>query len=133
VAKQVLPQAVKQFSEKMLMHKPTISATSALSLVMLLTSQAMPAHAGEPTFADLQTMCRNDKDPRQQGYCAGFVEAIALRIAREDKACVFLQEYVDHANADLALPDLIGDLNPADYSQRAFEAVENFFYSKGCS
>jgi len=117
----------------MLMHKPTISAPIVLSLIMLLSSHVISAHAEEPTFTRLQAMCRNEKDPRQQGYCTGFVEAIALRIVREDKGCGFLQEYVDHANADLALPDLIGDLNPSDYSHNALEAVEKFFYSRGCS
>ncbi|MEK1932447.1 MAG: hypothetical protein AAAC47_22280 [Pararhizobium sp.] len=117
--------------EDTFMQRAALSAT-VLS-VLLFSGVIDPAHAEEPTFAKLQSMCRNDKDPRQQGYCSGFVEAIALRIVREDKDCAFLQEYVDHANADLALADLIGDLNPADYPQRAFEAVEKFFHSKGCS
>ncbi len=115
------------------MRRRVLSAIALLSVVSLLSGHLVSARAEEPTFAKLQAMCRNAKDPSQQGYCAGFVEAIALRIVREDKDCTLLQEYIDQANARLALPDLIGDLNPAEYSQQAFEAVEKFFYSRGCT
>lgn len=54
-----------------------------------------------------------------------------MRISRDDKSCAFLQDYLDHANADLALPDLIADINPAEYPKTAFEAVEKFFYNRG--
>jgi hypothetical protein len=114
------------------MRSHVFSGIALLSVVSLLSGHVVSARAEEPTFAKLQAMCRNAMDPLQQGYCTGFVEAIALRIVREDKGCALLQEYIDHAKADLALPDLIGDLNPAEYSQKAFEAVEKFFYSRGC-
>ncbi len=115
------------------MRSHVLSAIALLSVVSFLSGHVISARAEEPTFAKLQAMCRNAKDPSQQGYCTGFVEAIALRIVREDKGCALLQEYIDQANADLALPDLIGDLNPAEYSEKAFEAVEKFFYSRGCN
>jgi len=115
------------------MRRRMLSATALLSVVSLFSGQIFSARAEEPTFAKLQAMCRNAKDPSQHGYCAGFLEAIALRLVRDDKGCVLLQEYIDQANADIALPDLIGDLNPAEYSQQALEAVEKFFYSRGCT
>ncbi|WP_426124369.1 hypothetical protein [Pararhizobium sp. PWRC1-1] len=100
-----------------------------LSFLMLIDT----ALAAEPTFANLQSMCRNKTDPSQQGYCLGFVEAIALRIARDDKTCEFLRQYIDQANADLALPDLVADINPSGYSKKAIEAVEKFLYNRGCT
>lgn len=115
------------------MKRPAFSTAVSLSLLALVSSRVNLSHAAEPTFAILQGMCRNTKDPLQQGYCTGFIEAIAIRIARDGKNCAFLQVYIDHANADLALSDLIADLNPAEYSEKAFDAVEKFFYNKGCS
>lgn len=113
------------------MQRVALSAT--VLIAVLLSSGAGPAHAAEPTFEKLQSICRNKTDSLQRGYCTGFVEAIALRIARDDKNCAFLQDYLDQANADLALPDLIADINPAGYPKTAFEAVEKFFYNRGCS
>ena len=115
------------------MRRRMLSATALLSVVSLLSGHIFSARAEEPTFAELQAMCRNAKDPSQQGYCTGFVEAIALRLVRDDKGCALLQEYIDQANADIALPDLIGDLNPAEFSQQALEAVAKFCYSRGCT
>jgi hypothetical protein len=110
-----------------------LSSTSSLAAVVLLSCFGNLAHAEEPTFAKLQGMCRNAKDPLQYGYCIGFVEAIALRIAHGHKDCTFLQDFIDNTNGNLAFPDLIADLDPKEYSKDAFEAVEKFFYSKGCS
>ncbi len=107
--------------------KAIIVATCLLSVPMA------PAGAAEPTFASLQTMCRNTRDPQQQGYCAGFVEAVAARIAREDKRCAFLRSYIDQAKADLALTDVIADIDGTGYPTSAFEAVQKFLYSHGCS
>ncbi len=64
---------------------------------------------------------------------SGFVEAIALRIAHENKNCTLLQEYIDQPNTNFVLPDLIADLNPKEYSGDALKAVEKFFANKGCS
>lgn len=99
----------------------------------LLFGAIVPVHSAEPTFAELQAMCRNTKDPQQQGYCAGFVEAIAGRIARNDKSCTFLRSYIEPANADLTLTDVIANIDGADYPNNAFEAVEKFLFSHGCS
>ena len=107
-------------------------SVSALSF-LLLSGGVRPTYAAEPTFAKLQSMCRNKSDAVAQGYCAGFVEAIAARIARDDKGCALLQDYIDRANADLALADLIADINPSEYPKKAIEAVEKFFYNRGCS
>ncbi len=115
------------------MKTPLFSATSSLAAVLLLSCLGNLALAEEPTFAKLQGMCRNERDPLQYGYCIGFVEAIALRIAHENKNCTFLQDFIDSTNGNLAFPDLIGDLDPKEYSKDAFAAVEKFFYSKGCS
>ena len=99
----------------------------------LLSAPMAPAEAAEPTFTSLQTMCRNTTNPQQQGYCAGFVEAVAARITCEDKGCAFLRSYIDHANADLALTDVIADIDGTGYPTSAFEAVQKFLYSHGCS
>lgn len=109
------------------------SSAGSLATVLLLLWFGNLALAEEPTFAKLQGMCRNAKDPLQYGYCIGFVEAIALRIAHENKNCTFLQDFIDKTNGNLAFPDLISDLNPKEYSNDAFGAVEKFFYNKGCS
>jgi hypothetical protein len=109
------------------------SSTSSLATVLLLSWFGNLALAEEPTFIKLQEMCRNANDSMQYGYCIGFVEAIALRIAHENKNCTFLQDFIDNTNANLAFPDLISDLNPKEYSNDAFGAVEKFFYNKGCS
>lgn len=107
-------------------------SASSLALALFLSCFGNLVLAKVPTFVKLQEMCRNAKDPLQYGYCIGFVEAIALRIARENKHCTFLQNFIDNTNANIALPDVIGDLNPKEYSNDAFGAVEKFFYNKGC-
>ncbi|WP_276122078.1 hypothetical protein [Pararhizobium qamdonense] len=84
----------------------------------LLAVAITPAQSAEPTFASLQTMCMNTKDPQQQGCCAGFVEAVASRIAREDKSCALLGSYIAQANSDLALTDVIADIDGAVSGQR---------------
>ena len=109
------------------------SSTNSLAAVLLLSCLGNLALAEEPTFVKLQEMCRNAKDPLQYGYCIGFVEAIALRIAHENKNCTFLQDFIDNTNGNLAFPDLISDLDPRGYSNDALGAVEKFFYNKGCS
>jgi len=90
------------------------------------------AHAEEPTFAKLQSMCSDANDTVNYGFCIGFVEAIALRVLNENKNCTLLREYIDKSDANLAFPDLIADLDPKEYPGNAFQAVERYFFSKGC-
>lgn len=84
------------------------SSINSLAAVLLLWCFGNIGLAEQPTFAKLQAMCRDSKNPLQYGYCVGFVEAIALRIVHENKNCTFLDNYLHHADANLALPDLIG-------------------------
>ena len=91
------------------------------------------AFAEEPTFAKLQAMCRDRKDELKRGFCIGFLEAIALRVANENKHCTLLQRYIDSPNANLAFSDLIADLDPQEYSGSALTSVEKFFLNRGCN
>jgi len=111
--------------------KTLLFSTISLASVLLLSCFSNVAFAKEPTFVKLQEMCGNAKDSLQYGYCIGFVDAIALRIARENKHCTFLQNFID-TNTN-AFPDVISDLNPKEYSNDAFGAVEKFLYNRGCS
>ena len=109
-----------------------IGTTIALSLVLGPSSGNL-ALADEPTFAKLQAMCRDRKDELKHGFCIGFLEAIALRVARENKHCALLQRYIDSPNANLAFSDLIADLDPMEYSGSALKSVEKFFLNRGCN
>jgi hypothetical protein len=109
-----------------------IRTTSAITL-LLSASFGNLALAEEPTFAKLQAMCRDTKDQLNHGFCMGFVQAIAVRIANENKNCTLLQEYIDSPSANLAFPDLIADLDPQEYSGSALTAVEKYFLTRGCS
>ena len=109
-----------------------IRMVSALTLI-LVASFGNLALAEEPTFAKLQAMCRDRKDQLDHGFCNGFVQAIALRVAHENKHCKLLQEYIDSPNADRAFPDLIADLDPQEYSGRALKSVEKFLLNRGCN
>ena len=109
-----------------------IGTTIALTLV-LGASFGNPALADEPTFAKLQAMCRDTKNQLDHGFCNGFVQAIALRVAHENRHCTLLQEYIDSPNADRTFADLIADLNPREYSGSALKSVEKFFLNRGCS
>lgn len=109
-----------------------IGTTIALTLV-LGASFGNPALADEPTFAKLQAMCRDRKDELKHGFCIGFLEAIALRVAKENKHCALLQRYIDSPNANLAFSDLIADLDPMEYSGSALKSVEKFFLNRGCN
>ena len=104
----------------------------ALTL-LLVASVGNLALAEEPTFAKLQAMCRDTKDQLAHGFCIGFVEAIAVRIANENKHCQLLQKYIDSPNANLAFPDLIVDLDPQEYSGSALKSVEKFLLNRGCN
>ncbi|RCW78157.1 hypothetical protein [Phyllobacterium bourgognense] len=108
--------------------------TRMIALILLLvTSFGNLALAEEPTFAKLQSMCRDRKDQLDHGFCIGFVQAVALRVARENKHCQLLQKYIDSPNADLAFPDLIIDLDPQEYSGSALKSVEKFLLNRGCN
>jgi hypothetical protein len=109
-----------------------IAMTIALTLV-LGASFGNPALADEPTFAKLQAMCRDRKDELRHGFCIGFLEAIALRVAKENKHCALLQRYIDSPNSNLAFSDLIADLDPMEYSGSALKSVEKFFLNRGCN
>jgi len=109
-----------------------IGTTIALTLV-LGTSFGDLALAEEPTFAKLQAMCRDRKDELKHGFCIGFLEAVALRVANENKHCALLQRYIDSPNANLAFSDLIADLDPMEYSGSALTSVEKFFRNRGCN
>lgn len=109
-----------------------IGTTIALTLV-LGASFGDRALADEPTFAKLQAMCRDRKDELKHGFCIGFLEAIALRVAKENKHCALLQRYIDSPNANLAFSDLIADLDPMEYSGSALKSVEKFFLNRGCN
>ncbi len=109
-----------------------IGTTIALTLV-LGASFGNLALAEEPTFAKLQAMCRDRKDELRHGFCIGFLEAVALRVARENKHCALLQRYIDSPNANLAFSDLITDLDPQEYSGSALKSVEKFFLNRGCN
>ncbi|ATU93969.1 hypothetical protein BLM14_18295 [Phyllobacterium zundukense] len=91
------------------------------------------ALAEEPTFAKLQAMCRDRKVELNHGFCIGFVQAIALRVANENKNCTLLQEYIDSPNANFVFADLIADLNPQEYSGSALTSVEKFLLNRGCT
>lgn len=108
-----------------------IGTASAFSL--LSASFGNLALAEEPTFAKLQAMCRDTKNQLDHGFCNGFVQAIALRVAHENRHCTLLQEYIDSPNADRTFADLIADLNPREYSGSALKSVEKFFLNRGCS
>ncbi|WP_457300183.1 hypothetical protein [Phyllobacterium sp. P5_D12] len=101
--------------------------------LLLVASFGSPALADEPTFAKLQAMCRDRKDELKHGFCIGFVEAIAVRIANENKHCQLLQKYIDSPNANIAFPDLIIDLDPQEYSGSALKSVEKFLLNRGCN
>jgi hypothetical protein len=120
--------AVGKLFTKMLL----IWIISALILV-LGASFSNPVLAEEPTFAKLQAMCRDRKDELRHGFCIGFLEAIALRVANENKHCTLLQRYIDSPNANLAFSDLIADLDPQEYSGSALTSVEKFFLNRGCN
>ena len=109
-----------------------IRIVSALTLI-LVASFGNLALAEEPTFAKLQAMCRDRKDELKHGFCIGFLEAVALRIANENKHCTLLQRYIDSPNANLAFSDLIADLDPQEYSGSALTSVERFFLNRGCN
>ncbi len=104
----------------------------ALTL-LLVASFGNLALAEEPTFAKLQAMCRDRQDELDHGFCIGFVEAIAVRIANENKHCQLLQKYIDSPNANLAFPELIVDLDPQEYSGSALKSVEKFLLNRGCN
>ena len=104
----------------------------ALTL-LLVASFGNLALAEEPTFAKFQAMCRDTKDQLDHGFCIGFVEAIAVRIANENKHCQLLQKYIDSPNANLAFPDLIVDLDPQEYSGSALKSVKKFLLNRGCN
>lgn len=114
-------------------NKTQLCRTTSTFLVLLTLCFSTPVFAQEPTFAKLKGMCSDAKDPLNYGFCVGFLEAVALRIVHENKNCTLLQEYVDHSNAKLALPDLIADLDPKEYSGSALKAVEKYFVNKGCT
>ena len=115
------------------MKKLRFPTVNALSAILICSCFSSPVLAEEPTFAKLQAMCKDASNPLNHGYCVGFVEAIALRIAHENKNCTLLQEYIDQPNTNFVLPDLIADINPKEYSGDALKAVEKFFVNKGCS
>ncbi|TXR46320.1 hypothetical protein FVA77_25700 [Phyllobacterium endophyticum] len=104
-----------------------------LLMLALMLGASNLALADEPSFAKLQAMCRDRKDQADQGFCLGFVQAIALHVARENKDCTILQKYIDSPNADRVFPDLIADLDPQDYSGGALKSVEKFLLNRGCS
>ncbi|SFJ40842.1 hypothetical protein SAMN04515648_3888 [Phyllobacterium sp. CL33Tsu] len=107
-------------------------AMRQISLALAISCLSVSALAEAPSFAKLQAMCGNVKDPLDHGYCVGFLEAVALRIVHDNKHCTVLQEYIDHPNSSLAFPDLIADVDPKEYSGSALEGVEKYFLNKGC-
>src|SRR5262245_22591578 len=112
------------------MKSALIPATALVLLVS--TCSGNLAQADEPTFAKLQSMCSDANDTVNYGFCIGFIEAIALRIANENKNCTLLREYIDKSDANLAFPDMIADLDAKEYAGSALDAVEKYFRNKGC-
>jgi hypothetical protein len=109
-----------------------IRIVSAVTLVLGVSFGNL-ALAEEPTFAKLQSMCRDRQDELKRGFCIGFLEAIALRVVKENKHCALLRRYIDSPNSNLAFSDLISDLDPMEYSGSALKSVEKFFLNRGCN
>lgn len=112
--------------------KALLLPLARILITILVLSSSSLAVAEEPTFAKLQAMCKDAKDLMSYGYCIGFVEAIALRVAHANKNCPLLQNFIDHPNANLGFPDMIADLDPKEYVGSALNAVEKYFLNKGC-
>ena len=70
-----------------------------LALILLLLAIAAPARAEERAFhsatAESVLASCNDKADWHQGFCRGFIEAIAVRLADTSKSCAYWPLNID--------------------------------------
>ncbi len=95
-----------------------------LAVILLLLALAAPARAEERAFhgatAESVLASCNDKADWQQGFCLGFIEAIAVRLADTRKSCAYWP-----LNLDSLVSEARDALTEAEKTAPAWQVVES--------